>query len=73
MVGIDKIGYFNNIPYVIKRQLPVDIFTFNGKLEKKAVQMYMEYIFCNHVLQTQEHFLFCQTIDDAEIIEIIEK
>ena len=73
MVGIDKISYFNGVPYVIKRQLPVDIFTFNDQIEKKAVQMYMEYIHCNHVLRTQDHFLFCQTIDDAEIIEIIEK
>ena len=69
MVGIDRIAYFNGIPYVIKRELPIDMFIFNEQLEKRAVQMYMEYIHCNHVLRTQSHFVFCQTIDDAEIIE----
>ena len=69
MVGIDRIEYFNGMPYVIKRELPIDMFIFNEQLEKRAVQMYMEYIHCNHVLRTQSHFVFCQTIDDAEIIE----
>ena len=73
MVGIDKLRYFNNVPYVIKRHIPVDVFTFHDRVEKRAVQMYMEHIHCNHVLQTQGYFLFCQTVDDAEIIEIIEK
>ena len=73
MVGIDKLRDFNNVPYVIKRHVPKDMFVFNGALQTKAVHMYMEYLYCNHVLQNEEYFIFCQTVDDAEIIEINEK
>ncbi len=33
------------------------------------VKEFRDYIGADHVLQNQSHFLFCETIQDAEIIE----
>jgi hypothetical protein len=33
------------------------------------VQMYMNWLKCDHVLNNQTHFMFCETIKEAELIE----
>ena len=33
------------------------------------VQMYMKWLKCDHVLNNQTHFMFCETIHDAEIVD----
>ena len=33
------------------------------------VQAYRDWLGCDHVLRTQSHFMFCQTIQEAEIIK----
>jgi len=37
----------------------------------ELVQAYRDWMGCNHVLRTQTHFLFCETIEEAEIIEYL--
>jgi hypothetical protein len=32
-------------------------------------QAFRDYLGCDHVLRTQTHFLFCETIEDAEEVE----
>ena len=54
--------------------MPIEMFALKDNVvEMRAVKMYMDYIHCNHVLKSQDKFIFVETIDDAEIIEIIEK
>ena len=73
-MGISKIQYFGDRPFVVKREMPIEMFALKDNVvEMRAVKMYMDYIHCNHVLKSQDKFIFVETIDDAEIIEIIEK
>ena len=34
------------------------------------VQLYMQWRNCDHVLRSNTHFLFCETIKDAEYVEM---
>ena len=36
---------------------------------RDLVQAYRDWKGCNHVLRSQTHFIFCQTIQEAEIVE----
>ena len=33
------------------------------------VKMYMEWVQADHVLRSETHFMFCETVQDAKIIE----
>ena len=37
----------------------------------ELVQAYRDWVGCDHVLRSQTHFLFCETIEEAEIIEYL--
>lgn len=50
--------------YQVIRQIKKDMFN-----ELKDVQEYRDYIHCNHVLQVNEYYIFCRTVDDVEIQE----
>lgn len=59
----------NGNPYLVKRRVAEHNFTFNNQLELKAVEMYMKEIGCNHVLRDQTHFIFVETVQEAQIVE----
>ena len=71
MIGIDYIKYVNDIAYRVKKDIVVDKFLIKGtnKLNMDLVQAYRDWLGCDHVLKTQSHFMFCQTIQEAEIIK----
>tara|TARA_R110002012_G_scaffold280981_1_gene469956 strand:+ start:372 stop:599 length:228 start_codon:yes stop_codon:yes gene_type:complete len=71
MIGIDYIKYVNDIAYRVKKDIVVDKFLIKGtnKLNMDLVQAYRDWLGCDHVLRTQSHFMFCQTIQEAEIIK----
>ena len=70
MIGIHYIKYVNDKGYVVKREMPVLRFNIKGsnRLNMELCQAYRDYLDCDHVLRTQTHFLFCETIEDAEIV-----
>ncbi len=70
MIGIHYIKYVNDKGYVVKREMPVLRFNIKGsnRLNMELCQAYRDYLGCDHVLRTQTHFLFCETIEDAEIV-----
>jgi len=70
MIGVHYIKYVNNQAYVVKKEVNVNAFSIKGKnkLNMNLVQAYRDWMGCNHVLRTQTHFLFCETIKDAEIV-----
>jgi hypothetical protein len=35
----------------------------------ELVQAWRDYLGCDHVLRSQTHFLFCETIEEAIIVE----
>ena len=57
--------------YIIHRAKPISSFTDkNGHVRLDIVKEYRDYLFLvDHVLKTDSHFLFVETIQDAEIIE----
>jgi|TARA_R110000787_G_scaffold63551_2_gene142954 hypothetical protein len=73
MIGIDYIKYVNDIAYRVKKDIIVNKFLIKGtdKLNMDLVQAYRDWLGCDHVLRTQTHFMFCQTIQEVEIIEYL--
>ena len=57
--------------YYVVAKKPVQHFakTFSDQPNMEYVQMYMKWLKCDHVLNNQTHFMFCETIHDAEIVE----
>jgi len=70
MIGIDYIKYVNNQAYVVKQEVSVSRFEIKGenKLNMELVQAYRDWQGCDHVLRSQTHFMFCKTIEDAELV-----
>ncbi len=71
MIGVHYIKYVNDKGYVIKREMPTHRFGVKGsnRLNMELCQAYRDYLGCDHVLRTQTHFLFCETIEDAEEVD----
>jgi hypothetical protein len=55
------------------RQTPVHHFAkgFDDPPNMEYVQSYMKWLGADHVLRTQTHFMFCETVPDVDF-EIIE-
>ena len=70
MIGVHTLKYVNNQAYVVKQEVNVNAFSIKGKneLNMNLVQAYRDWKGCDHVLRTQTHFLFCETIKDAELV-----
>lgn len=73
MVGIDYIKYVGDIGYRVKKDLTIDKFLVEGTehINMDLVQAYRDWLGCDHVLKSQTHFMFCQTIQEAEVIEYL--
>ena len=60
-----------DILYILLDTKPIHFFA--PKLEEQPdmekVQTYMKWRLSDHVLRSNTHFLFCQTISDAEVLE----
>jgi|TARA_R110001632_G_scaffold157546_2_gene275846 hypothetical protein len=67
----DYLKHLNNNTYIIKREVATHNFSIEGKngLNMELVQEFMRWLECDHVLRTQTHFLFCETIADAVVVE----
>ena len=57
--------------YIILKQKPLSYFAskIGEQPDMEYVKMYMEWIQADHVLRSETHFMFCETIQEAEIIE----
>ncbi len=67
----DYIKYINDNAYVVKRETPIHVFVKKKEntINMELLQSYRDYLGCDHVLRTETHFLMCETIAEAEIIE----
>tara|TARA_R110002060_G_scaffold24629_2_gene33489 strand:- start:165 stop:386 length:222 start_codon:yes stop_codon:yes gene_type:complete len=67
----DYIKYVNDEAYVVKRETPIHMFVKKNEntINMELLQSYRDYLGCNHVLRSQTHFLMCEAIAEAEIIE----
>jgi hypothetical protein len=73
MIGIHYIKHLNDKSYVVKSEVLIDKFIVKGtnNLNMDLAQAYRDWMGCDHVLKTQTHLLFCETIQEAEIIEYL--
>ena len=57
--------------YIILKQKPISHFAskIGEQPNMDYVKMYMEWVQADHVLRSETHFMFCETIQEAEIIE----
>jgi hypothetical protein len=57
--------------YIIHRDIPISLFANKeGIINLEAVKEWRDYLInVDHVLRTESHFLFAETIQEAEIIE----
>ena len=69
MIGVDYIKYVNDSTYIVRCEVPVGRFEVKeeNKLNMELVQAYRDWQGCDHVLRSQTHFMFCKTIEDAEV------
>lgn len=65
-----QIQYHNNIPYKVHRTIPRHNFVIKGKENLELVQMWRDYLDCDHVLQNADYFIFCETIHEVEFEEV---
>ena len=67
----DYLKYVNDNAYIVKRETPIHNFEQKGtnRLNMELLAAYRDYLGCDHVLRTQTHFLMCETIEDAVIVE----
>ena len=61
----------NGESYIILDQKPLHHFMKSAEQQPdmEHVQMFMKWCQADHVLRNQTHFLFCETILEAEIID----
>ncbi len=73
MIGVHYIKYVNDKGYIVKSEVAIDKFSVKGSnhLNMELAQAYRDWMGCDHVLRTQTHFLFCETIEEVEIIEYL--
>ena len=73
MIGIDYIKYTSDNSYRVKRDIIITKFVIKGtdQINMDLVQAYRDWLGCDHVLRSQTHFMFCQTIQEVEIIEYL--
>ena len=62
-------SYTGDKAYVIKREMPKHMFVKNNQMRMDWLAAFRDYLNCDHVLQSETHFMFCETIKDAEIIK----
>ena len=57
--------------YIVHRDIPISLFANKeGVINLEGVKEWRDYLpNVDHVLRTDSHFLFVETINDAEIIE----
>jgi len=67
----DYLKYVNDKAYIVKREISIHNFEQKGtnRLNMELLAAYRDYLGCDHVLRTQTHFLMCETIEDAVIVE----
>ena len=74
MVQMKSVYKHGDSAYIVMQEKPIYHFakTMDDQYPNmEYVQMYMKWLGADHVLRTQTHFLFCETIPDVDF-EIVE-
>jgi hypothetical protein len=66
---MDQIVYVNDVAFKIIRSVPMHNFG-KDQPESEAVEEYKQHIGADAVLNSDTHFLFCETIPEVEFEDI---
>jgi hypothetical protein len=55
--------------FLVLKKMPFDYFHKEGQLNLDLFHLWKEHVGAEHVLKFDNHFLFCQRIEELEIIE----
>ena len=68
-IVISKLLKYNGNLYKQIRQMPIHQFTRkDGSIMGEKYNAWKEWLSADHVFKTQTHFVFCETVKDAEIV-----
>jgi len=65
-----QLYYYNNEIYIILRSIPISYFYKKEELNRELLNLWKEHLEADHVLKTNSHFLFCETVTEPEWEEI---
>ncbi len=68
-----KLYFYNDNVYIILRTIPVSNFYKKEELNREFLNGWKEYLGADHVLKTDTHFLFCETVPEPEWNEVIDE
>lgn len=64
---LKQLYFYKNKCYLIIRQLPHhNICDGKGEVIPTVFKAWKEYLGADHVLKTNEHFIFCETVQDVD-------
>jgi len=63
---IKEVFFASEKAYLILRKLPIYIFTKNDILNRDKLNLFKEWCGADHVLKTPSHFMFVETIEEAD-------
>ena len=62
--------FYNDNTYSIIRKLRASYFYKKEELNRDLLNLWKEYLEVDHILKTNSHFLFCETVTEPEWEEI---
>ena len=68
---LKEVYFSSGKAYLILRKVHIYLFTKNNVLNRNKLNLFKEWCGADHVLKTDSHFIFCETIEDVEFEEIV--
>jgi hypothetical protein len=66
-----RLYFYNGEIYVVLRSIPISYFyNKESSLLRDLLHGWREYLEADHILKTESHFLFCETVKEPEWKEI---
>jgi hypothetical protein len=68
---LKEVYFSSGKSYLILRKVHIYLFTKNNVLNRNKLNLFKEWCGADHVLKTDSHFIFCETIEDVDFEEIV--
>jgi hypothetical protein len=69
LTQLKTLYHYGDKLYEIARQIPLhNFYRKDGSMMSEYFNAWKAHLGADHVLKTQTHFIFCKTVEDAEII-----
>jgi len=65
-----KLYFYNGNVYLVLRDIPASNFYNKEELNRELLNAWKEYLGADHILKTDNRFLFCETVSEPEWNEV---